>query len=117
MSSFNTVQHQFTDSLPETLDRNIIYVSLNHNVSIHLCRCGCDSEIVLPIRPDSWRLTYDGESISLSPSIGNWRLPCRSHYWIVRNRVQWAPRFPEHSPRTQLTLWERVLAFVRRWRR
>ena len=83
MSALDIVQHVFTDSVPETLDENVIYVSLNRNASMHLCRCGCGSEIILPIRRDSWKLTYDGESISLSPSIGNWRLPCRSHYWII----------------------------------
>ena len=31
-----------------------------------------------------------GISISLEPSVGNWSLPCRSHYWIERNRVIWA---------------------------
>ncbi|MEJ0094984.1 MAG: DUF6527 family protein [Methylocella sp.] len=29
----------------------------------------------------------DGETISLSPSIGNWTLNCRSHYVIDRGKV------------------------------
>jgi hypothetical protein len=32
-------------------------------------------------------MTYDGETISLWPSIGNWTLACRSHYVIERNQV------------------------------
>ena len=32
-------------------------------------------------------MTFDGETISLRPSIGNWNTPCRSHYVINRNRI------------------------------
>ena len=35
-------------------------------------------------------LTYDGDSVSLWPSVGNWDFPCRSHYFIERNVVRWA---------------------------
>ena len=33
-----------------------------------------------------------GERALLYPSIGNWQFPCRSHYWIRRNRIIWAGR-------------------------
>lgn len=32
-------------------------------------------------------LTFDGEAISLWPSVGNWKLPCRSHSIIDNGRV------------------------------
>ncbi|WP_292400893.1 DUF6527 family protein [Mesorhizobium sp.] len=32
-------------------------------------------------------MTFDGETISLHPSIGNWTLKCRSHYVIDRGKV------------------------------
>lgn len=32
-------------------------------------------------------MTFDGETVSLSPSIGNWNFACRSHYFIRRGRV------------------------------
>lgn len=38
-------------------------------------------------------LTYDGEDISLAPSIGNWALPCQSHYWIHRGKARWSRRY------------------------
>ncbi|MEU3550841.1 DUF6527 family protein [Streptomyces longwoodensis] len=60
---------------------------------IHLCCCGCGSKIVTPLSPTDWSLTFDGASISLSPSIGNWSYPCRSHYWIRSNTAQWAERW------------------------
>ena len=32
-------------------------------------------------------MTFDGESVSLNPSIGNWYLHCRSHYLIRKGKV------------------------------
>jgi hypothetical protein len=32
-------------------------------------------------------MTFDGVSISLWPSIGNWNFPCRSHYIVKANRI------------------------------
>ncbi|WP_414695066.1 DUF6527 family protein [Paraburkholderia sp.] len=37
--------------------------------------------------PTDWTLTFDGEHISLWPSVGSWNLPCQSHYVIRKNRV------------------------------
>src|SRR3546814_6526572 len=59
-------------------------------VIMHLCACGCGNEVALPLSPTDWRLTYDGQSISVRPSIGSWSLPCRSHYFIDGGRVVWA---------------------------
>jgi hypothetical protein len=42
-------------------------------------------------------LAFDGESISLYPSIGNWNFACQSHYWIRRNEVRWAAPLPGAS--------------------
>ncbi|WP_390895580.1 DUF6527 family protein [Stieleria tagensis] len=54
---------------------------------MHLCCCGCSREVVTPFSPTDWKLVFDGESVSLSPSVGNWNFPCRSHYIIRQNRV------------------------------
>ena len=45
-----------------------------------------------PIHPTGWELTFDGDTISLRPSIGNWGFACESHYWISRNQIVWAER-------------------------
>ncbi|WP_443045096.1 DUF6527 family protein [Streptomyces sp. Go40/10] len=60
---------------------------------VHLCCCGCGNKVVTPLSPTDWSLTFDGASISLSPSIGNWSYPCRSHYWIRGDTAQWAERW------------------------
>jgi hypothetical protein len=38
-------------------------------------------------------MTFDGETVSLNPSIGNWSLPCKSHYWIRKGQIRWARTF------------------------
>ena len=42
------------------------------------------------MKPTDWKLTFDGKTVTLDPSIGNWSFPCRSHYWLRNNKVQWA---------------------------
>ena len=52
-------------------------------------------KVVTPLRPTDWKLIFDGKTVSLYPSIGNWSFACRSHYWIRNNRVQWAKQWSE----------------------
>ena len=53
---------------------------------------GCGGRVVTPLSPDDWRLTYDGDTVSLWPSIGNWAFACQSHYWIRSDQIVWAPK-------------------------
>lgn len=93
MSRATKLQHRFVEYIPEQLDEETLYVSIEFGTVVHKCYCGCGSEVVTPLGPTDWQLVFDGESISLTPSIGNWSLPCQSHYWIRRNRVVWAPKW------------------------
>lgn len=90
MSAVDRLQPRFVEEIPDDLDEGVLYVSLEHRSMLHLCACGCGSEVVLPLTPLDWRLTYDGEDVSLTPSVGSWSLPCRSHYVVERGRVRWA---------------------------
>jgi len=85
--------HQFVESVPQVMQQDIVYVSIPFATVIHKCCCGCGEEVVTPLSPTDWKLTFDGVSISLEPSIGNWSSKCQSHYWITRNRVRWAARW------------------------
>jgi len=87
--------HEFVEYIPNNLKDGTIYVSLAFATVAHKCCCGCGKEVVTPISPTDWQLMFDGESISLYPSIGNWGFDCKSHYWIRHNRVQWAPRWSQ----------------------
>jgi hypothetical protein len=81
--------------IPERLIGGEIYVSIEHGTVVHSCCCGCGNEVVTPLTPTDWRLIFDGETVSLDPSIGNWGYPCRSHYWITRNQVRWARQWSQ----------------------
>jgi hypothetical protein len=64
-----------------------------YGTAVHRCACGCGEKVVTPFSPTDWKLIFDGETVSLHPSIGNWNFKCRSHYWIRENRVDWAPQW------------------------
>lgn len=83
-------QIEFVTSVPTLLKEHTLYISIPYSTAIHLCPCGCQEEVVTKIAPHRWKMTYDGEYVSLHPSIGNWSLPCQSHYWIKRNKIIWA---------------------------
>lgn len=57
--------------------------------SIHLCPCGCKNIVVLPHDKDGWKLTDKNGKITMRPSVGSFNLPCKSHYYITDNKVEW----------------------------
>lgn len=83
----SSLMHRFVRSIPKELEPGILYVSMEYATAIHACCCGCGNQVVTPFTPTDWQMTFDGEAISLSPSIGNWNFPCRSHYFIKRGQV------------------------------
>lgn len=90
MSRIARLRHVFVDELPEQLEDGVLYVSMPFATAAHRCCCGCGYEVVTPLSRADWVLLFDGESVSLEPSIGNWSFPCQSHYWIDRGVVVWA---------------------------
>ena len=90
----SVIRPVFVEFVPEKLEDGTIYISKTYLTASHNCCCGCGHRVVTPLKPKpkGWRLTEDGDLITLSPSIGNWSFPCRSHYWIRRNRV--IPSYP-----------------------
>lgn len=85
-----TIQHKFVEFIPDVIEEGILYVSIEYCTAIHKCVCGCGNEVVTPLSPIDWRLTFDGKTVSLYPSIGNWNFDCQSHYWIKNNRIEHA---------------------------
>jgi hypothetical protein len=92
MTGTARVDHEFVAFIPEQLKEGRVYVSIPYATASHLCLCGCGQKVVTPLSPAGWKLTFDGETVSFHPSIGNWSFKCQSHYWIKSNRVQWAGR-------------------------
>lgn len=82
------ISHEFVEFIPSELKEGTLYISIPYTTAVHLCACGCGITVVTPIAPPEWQLLWDGDTVSLHPSIGNWQFPCRSHYWIRRNRIK-----------------------------
>jgi hypothetical protein len=93
------LKHKFVEFIPENIEEGILYISLEYCTSIHKCVCGCGNEVVTPISPTDWKLTFDGISVTLYPSIGNWNFDCQSHYWIRNNNVEYAGQWTEKEIR------------------
>ena len=85
--------YEFVEHIPEELKERMLYISKTYGTAVHKCCCGCGREVVTPLSPTGWQLTFDGKSVSLYPSIGSWSLPCQSHYFITKNKVIWAPQW------------------------
>jgi hypothetical protein len=81
------IEHQFVEFIPNEREERKLYVSIEYATAAHNCFCGCGTKVVTPISPTGWRLMFDGETVSLDPSVGNWGFKCRSHYWVRRNKV------------------------------
>lgn len=88
--AIKNISHKFVGAIPEHIEEGVLYLAMDYATAIHKCACGCGREVVTPLSPTDWKMTYDGVSVSLSPSIGNWSFPCRSHYWIKHSNIRWA---------------------------
>jgi len=81
--------------MPKQLQPEMLYVSEEFGIAGHLCPCGCGNKIITPLGPTDWRLTVTKGVPTLYPSIGNWQLPCRSHYWITNGEIEWSYQWTE----------------------
>jgi hypothetical protein len=130
MTKTNKITPRFVDLMPTAFESRVLYISRKYKTAIHLCCCGCGNKVVTPLKPGQWSLTEQRDgSVSLSPSIGNWSLPCQSHYWIRHNNIDWAYAFTtdeiaavragdkraleQRYVREQPTLWERFTRWLR----
>jgi len=90
-----TLKYKFVEYIPDKLEDVTVYISIPFTTVAHKCCCGCGNEVITPLSPTDWELIFDGESISLYPSIGNWNFACKSHYWIEHNMVKWVPKWSQ----------------------
>ncbi len=86
---------EFVEVIPEDLEEGRLYISSRFKTASHLCACGCGGKVVTPLKPAKWQLANHDGLVSLYPSIGRWQLPCKSHYWIRDNQVEWSRAFTE----------------------
>jgi hypothetical protein len=127
----NTITLQRVEFLPKALSAGILYVSDVYQVAGHLCCCGCGNKVITPLGPAEWSVTEQNGKPSMWPSIGNWQLPCRSHYVIAAGQIKWHEQWSEamvvagrqaeeqrrhtyYAEREQERgLWRRIWRFVR----
>ena len=93
----SSIRHEFVDCIPDELDEGVLYITVRYRTAAHLCACGCGLKVVTPIKPKRWVLQFDGDTVSLWPSIGRWQLPCQSHYVIEDNSIRWARVWTEEQ--------------------
>jgi len=98
----------FVETIPHLLEmeKGTLYVSMRFATISHLCPCGCGRLVDVTLDPTSRSLTYDGEYLTLKPSIGV-KFPCRSHYSIVRNAIMWYPPISKSDGRWYNRFWVR----------
>lgn len=93
----STITPAFLDTIPDRLEEGILYVCERYRIAAHKCCCGCGEEVITPLTPADWSVHKDGNTVSLTPSIGNWSFECKSHYWIYRNQVMWAQTMSQNQ--------------------
>jgi hypothetical protein len=79
------IEPVYVEFIPTDLEECKIYISKKYNTSSHLCLCGCKELTVLPLMKGEWSLNDSNGKVTLTPSIGNYQLPCKSHYIITNN--------------------------------
>ena len=92
-------QHKFVDFIPDLIEDGVLYISLDYGTVLHKCPCGCGNAVNTPLSPTGWKMIYNGEAISLEPSVGNWSFECKSHYWITKNEVEWSLKWSDETIR------------------
>ena len=90
-------KHEVVEVIPESLEANVLYVTTEGDVAGHLCACGCGREVITPLSPTDWSITVERRGVTVTPSIGNWAFPCRSHYFIWGGAVVWAKDMSEKA--------------------
>lgn len=83
---------KYVDFIPPVSDmkQGILYISEPYKTTSHLCACGCGNEVVLPFGSShGWTLTERLSGVTMRPSVGSFNLPCKSHYYITDNKVEW----------------------------
>lgn len=83
--------------IPKELEPQTLYVSDEYQVAVHLCPCGCGTKVTTPLGENEWTLTENAGKATLFPSLGNWELPCKSHYWVKKGRIIWSYQWTEEQ--------------------
>lgn len=106
------------ERIPDALAAEVVYVSEEYEMAALRCPCGCGHRVLL--------LLGDGHTVSeingwaeVSPSIGVWDAPCKSHFFVREGKVIWATPYSQaaidHQMLQQLRRHEDATPVVRAW--
>lgn len=95
MPKLDRIELLRVEIVPKDLRPGVLYVAQEFGAAVHLCACGCGSKVSTPLTPTRWTLSESPAGATLFPSVGNWQLPCRSHYLIRDSRVVWCGAWSE----------------------
>jgi hypothetical protein len=93
----NIIRPEYVTHFPATFQEGVLYISEEFETAGHLCCCGCGERVITPLNPAKWQIRKSGNKVSLSPSVGNWKYTCQSHYWISLNQVIEAKKFDSRT--------------------
>ena len=85
-------RYRLVDRVPKEMDEGVVYHSEEFELAGLRCACGCGHRITLLV-PDSHQVFEQGGWATVSPSIGVFDAPCKSHYYISGGGVEWLPPF------------------------
>jgi len=77
----------FVDEIPSFIERGKVYISEKYKTSKHICLCGCDEMVIMPISGGQfWDMIKEPNgTVSFIGSVGNYNFPCKSHYIMTKN--------------------------------
>lgn len=79
--------------IPDELKKNIYVVGKEKSKwVIFNCPCKCGNKIqanLMMSQLPAWKLTTSEKTATLYPSISVHRFPCRSHFWLHKNKILW----------------------------
>jgi hypothetical protein len=93
MAKVRRIELARVEYVPKALRPGILYFAEEFGAAVHLCACGCGEKVSTPVRPTEWTLSESAAGPTLDPSVGNWQLPCRSHYWIREGKIVWSAQW------------------------
>lgn len=86
------ITFEYVEFIPDERKENVIYISEKYGTTVHNCLCGCGEKTIMPIdniingHDYGWKLIKESNGkISFTPSVGNYQIPCKSHYIITNN--------------------------------
>ncbi len=106
---------EFVEELPQTPLEGVLYISMEHSIAMHLCPCGCGNKVFTPFSQNQWRLVFN-RRVTLKPSIGNFSLPCHSHYFITNDEIRWcSDDYEDYTRRKRHKQKKRQKNFLLNW--